>query len=490
LREGWDILALLAIMLLGAALRFYGLGFQSLWGGELASWALSEGDTISEVAQSGIQPPVYFLVLHFTQWIFGDSEWALRLPSAVAGWLCIPAVYLLGKRLYSGREGIMAALFVAVFWAPVYYSQEALPYSMLILFSILTSYLWWDVMHGLRYRGELPGRESALYVVSALLCAYTHYFGLLLVVLQGVALAALAYPKLRTVALLYVPVVLAYLPWLPGMVHQLRHGEKAGEPTLQVLSEYFQFLFGRSGLLALAAWTLLAFLLLRGWDDVRPRRKNGGVPPGLLLTAWALGPFVVAYVVSQSSTRVLTTENLLISLPAVYLLVARSVTRAFSGRAAGVFQGTVAVGLAAAGLAYLLFSMDYYTTTTKEQLREAAAYVVANEDRATLVVRCDEADRLDYYLKAGGTGERNDAEACRAEDFPKVASRVQEDGYSRVVHFISDTEPDQQLISMLQRAFQPVDYERFDGASVVIYKVGKTAPAELPQPPTGLPRQE
>jgi mannosyltransferase len=93
----------------------------------------------------------------------------LRLPSALAGWLCIPAIYLLGKRLYSGREGLMAALFVAVLWAPIYYSQEARPYSMLILLSILNSYFWWDVIMGLRYRGELPKREAALYVVCAVL---------------------------------------------------------------------------------------------------------------------------------------------------------------------------------------------------------------------------------------------------------------------------------------------------------------------------------
>jgi 4-amino-4-deoxy-L-arabinose transferase-like glycosyltransferase len=117
-REGWALLDLPAIMLLGAVLRFYGLGFQSLWGGELASWNLGEGDTILRVFQDGTQPPLYFLILHFSQWIFGDLEWALRAPSAVAGWLCIPATYLLGKKLNSVREGIMAALFLAVLWPP------------------------------------------------------------------------------------------------------------------------------------------------------------------------------------------------------------------------------------------------------------------------------------------------------------------------------------------------------------------------------------
>jgi len=488
--ENRALLALLAIMLLGAVLRFYGLGFQSLWGEELASWDFSTRETISQViggVRSDIDPPLYFLILRFAQWIFGDSEWALRLPSALAGCLCIPAIYLLGKRLYSEREGLIAALFLAVLWAPIYYSQEARSYSMLILLSILTTYFWWNVMLGLRYRRELPAREAALYVIGAVLCAYLHYFGLLLVVLQGAALAALAYGTLRSVVLLYVPVALAYLPWLPSMAHQARSGTQSGEPTLQVLPDYFQFLYGRSGLLSLAAWTLLCFLLIRGWDDLRPRRKGRGIPPGLLLAAWALGPFIVAYVASQS---MLTDENLLVSLPAIYLLLARSVTRTFSGRAAAVFQGTMAVGLAGVGLAYLLFSMDYYTTPAKEQVREAALYVVGHEGKDTLVVRCDTGDRLDFYLKTSETGERNDVEACEARDFPKIEKRVKEGDYQEVFHFISGTDPDPQMISMFQRNFQPVDYERFDGASVVVYKVRPSVPEGLPQtkPPANLPQ--
>jgi hypothetical protein len=263
------------------------------------------------------------------------------------------------------------------------------------------------------------------------------------------------------------------------------------------MPDYFQFLFGRSGLLSLAAWTLLCFLLIRGWDDLRSRSKGRGIPPGLLLAAWALGPFVVAYVASQP---MLTDENLLVSLPAVYLLLARSISRTFSGRAAAIFQGTVAVGLAAVGLAYLLFSMDYYTTPAKEQIREAALFVTGHEGKDTLVVRCDTGDRLDFYLKTGETGGRNDAEACGAGDFPNIEDRVKEGDYREVFHFISGKDPDPQMVSMFQRNYQPVDYERFDGASVVVYKVRPSVTGGLPQtrppdepqpePPNSLPRQE
>ncbi len=487
-REGWALLALLAIMLLGAVLRFYGLGFQSLWVGELASWDLGGRDTISRVVGEGSQPPLYFLILHIARWFFGDSEWALRLPSAMAGWLCIPAIYLLGKKIYSEREGIIAALLMTVLWPAVYFSQEARPYALLILLSIMTSYFWWDLMQVLRYQRVLPRREAACYMVCAVLCAYTHYFGLLLVLLQAAALAALALDGLRKVALLYAPVALAYLPWLIGMAIQDGGGGSAGhgQPTPEALPNYFMFLFGRSALLALGAWTLLCFLLLRGWDDLRPRRKGTGVPPGSLLAAWAVGPFVVTYAYSQTLTGVLANENLLISLPAVYLLVARAVTRAFSGRAAWVFQGAVAGVLGVASLAYLLFSMDYYTTPTKAQVREAVAYVAAHKNENTLVLRCDADYRLDYYL---GAGDR--VQACAARDVERVERKVQEDDYSEVLHLISYPEPDQQMVSMLQRSFQPVHYERFDGAAVVTYKAGQRPSAGPPQPepPSGLPGQ-
>jgi mannosyltransferase len=353
---------------------------------------------------------------------------------------------------------------------------------MLILLSILTSYFWWDLMLGLRYLGELPRREAAWYIVCAVLCAYTHYFGLFLVLLQAAALTAIALDSLRKVALLYVPVALAYLPWLSGMVNLFRDGEpEHGEPTLQALPDFF----------ALVAWTLLCFLLLRRWDELRPRRTGTGVPPDLLLAAWAVGPFAFAFAVSQTSAGMLTEENLLLSLPAVYLLVARAVTRAFSGRAAAVYQGTVAAGLAAVALAYLLFSMNY-TTPTKEEVRESAAYVVAHRDKGTLVVRCDNDNRLDYYLNAGKSGGSKSVQACTAKDVSKVEGKVKEEDYNEVFHLISRPAPDQQMVSMLQRNFQPVNYERFDGAAVVTYKVGwhPSAGPPQPKPPSGLPRQE
>ncbi len=258
LRRHWTLAALVATMVLGGALRFYGLGIQVRWIYELARWYFSRSDGVLQVVRNvreDIHPPGYFVMLHFAQGVFGDEEWVLRLPSAVAGWLSIPAIYLLGRRIYSGHEGLIAALLLAVSWTGVYFSQETRSYALLVLLSIITAFFWWGIMTRLREGAGLPGAEIVLYVLAAIICAYTHYFGALLVALQGAALLALAHRSLAKIVLLYAPVSAAYALWLPGMAYQARNstaqGAWIGDADLSTFPAYIEFLFGRSGILAL-----------------------------------------------------------------------------------------------------------------------------------------------------------------------------------------------------------------------------------------------
>ena len=78
-----EITVLVFILILAAALRFYGLGYQGLWNDELASWAMSNKDSLGEVLSSAYQdnhPPGYHFFLYFVIRLFGDSEISLRFP--------------------------------------------------------------------------------------------------------------------------------------------------------------------------------------------------------------------------------------------------------------------------------------------------------------------------------------------------------------------------------------------------------------------------
>lgn len=480
-RKSWALLALGAIMVLGGALRFYGLGIQSLWSDELASWYFSRAGGVLEVVSNvreDIHPPGYFVVLHFAQSVFGDSEWALRLPSAIAGWLCIPAIFLLGRRIYSEREGIVAALLVAVSWAGIYFSQETRSYSILILLSIVTAYLWWGMMRGLRGGRRLPTAETVLYVLAAILCAYVHYFGALLVFLQGVALVVLAFRAFPKIVLVYAPISLAYVLWLPGMAYQMRNstaqGAWIGEANLSTFANYVLFIFGRSEWLALAAAVLCFPLFILAHDFVQRSRekKDEPFPTGLLLLAWFVGPFLVGYALSQSSIQLLTHKNLLVSLPAAYLLVARGIASLLPGRTVGaLLQWSLAIGFAALSLFNLFAVMGYYSQPNKEQIRAAASYINENETPKTLLVRCDIDDRLDYYLNDREPGERRDADACTADDFPALMDRVEKGGYEEVFYFMSHKQPTPELVDRLKTEFELVGYKPFYRTWVAEFRV-------------------
>jgi mannosyltransferase len=227
LSKNRNLYALLIILLLAGSLRFFGLEIQSFWADELSTWYNAGKDNLSEViamAKAGLQeatPPGYFFLIYFIEQYFGDSEWVLRLPSAVAGVLSVFVIYLLGRRLYSPREGLIAALLMAVLWTPIYYSQEARTYSLLLLFTLLASYFWVAVMKDLACRSRMSTHEALGYILSATAASYLHYFGLYLIGLQGLWAALLLRRRIKALgylALIYGLVFFAYLPWLLTVV--------------------------------------------------------------------------------------------------------------------------------------------------------------------------------------------------------------------------------------------------------------------------------
>src|SRR5919112_3417645 len=232
LRKNRTALALVATLLLAGSLRFYGLEIQSLWNDELLSWDSANRDTLYEViegllaVEQEVHPPGYFVLLHFIEEYFGESEWVLRFPSAVAGVLSVLVIYLLGRRLYSPREGLIAALLTAVLQTPVYFSQEARTYSLLLLFSMLATYFWVALVRDLAYRSRVSVYEALGYILSAAAASYLHYFGLYLIGLQGLGAALLFVRRIRPlgyISLIYGLILFAYLPWLLVVLSDLGH---------------------------------------------------------------------------------------------------------------------------------------------------------------------------------------------------------------------------------------------------------------------------
>jgi hypothetical protein len=75
--------------------------------------------------------------LYLSYHTFGIEPWAVRLPAFLAGMGLIPAIYSLGKRLFSKPTGLVAAALVAASPEVLQYSVTARGYTLVALLTVL-----------------------------------------------------------------------------------------------------------------------------------------------------------------------------------------------------------------------------------------------------------------------------------------------------------------------------------------------------------------
>ena len=216
---------LIVIVALAAFLRLHGLDYQSLWTDELEAWRIASLPTAADTldaAREDIHPPGYLLARRIVVRELGDSAVMLRLPAAVAGILAVVGMFFLGRRLFSAREGLIAAASTAVLWVPLYYSQEARPYAAMLLFSVVTMHLLISMTTSRSSASRLRWTLWTLWTLASLVLVSIHYYGALLVVLQGgvtFALGICRKDRRPVVAVCVIALVMA--TWIPALIEQL-----------------------------------------------------------------------------------------------------------------------------------------------------------------------------------------------------------------------------------------------------------------------------
>jgi mannosyltransferase len=161
------------VIAVGGVLRLFRLGTKSFWLDEAASATLARLDWRafwSAITHRQANMVLYYLLLR--GWIrLGDSEFVIRCLSVVAGVAAIPAIYLLGARLFGPKAGRVAALLLSVHAFHIRYSQEARAYSLFMLLAVMSSLLFLRAV-------ERPSRKNwAAYIVVSALMVYTQVFG-------------------------------------------------------------------------------------------------------------------------------------------------------------------------------------------------------------------------------------------------------------------------------------------------------------------------
>jgi hypothetical protein len=115
---------------LGAAARLVTLSAQSF----------SPAETAYALAARSDPWNLHGLLLAAAAWLFGSGDAVLRAPSALAGIGTVPAVYALARRLAPRNVALACAALVAVAPIHIALSQDARPFSLVLLLSVAAAH--------------------------------------------------------------------------------------------------------------------------------------------------------------------------------------------------------------------------------------------------------------------------------------------------------------------------------------------------------------
>jgi 4-amino-4-deoxy-L-arabinose transferase-like glycosyltransferase len=476
-------LILLAILILAAALRIFDLQTESLWNDELSSWARSDRDSLAEVIELGVKPdrhpPGYQALLYAEMQLFGESELSLRVPSAIAGTLAVLFVYLIGKRLYCESAGLLAAAILAFSYYPLYYSQEARAYSLLLFSTLATFYYWHQTIDCLTNREKIREWPVLGFILFGLSACYVHYFGLLFVGLLCIygLLVIRSWAALWRYFLLLTIIIAGYLPWVPSMLWQLLADRENpfDEPVLwPSIIHFAAFAFKMPiALVLVVIMPIFALALLRLGRSTREviveRRAISDffLQPDVIVASWIFVPFVVSFIQSHLLAPVFSIRNLIILLPPVYLLYCGTVT-GLSRQWISKAWSLVAVLAVAYGT---LVINGYYMNVKKEQFREVAQEVLERNAHLPVVAYAWNRRYFDYYFERLGAEARVDLKFSRPFGIERIDRLLARSGQDEFWFIVGHRKPSRAFLASLGERYELVFGMVFNGANIHRYEV-------------------
>jgi uncharacterized membrane protein len=408
-------MSLVVVFVTALALRGYRLGAQSLWVDEIYAVAVRGSAPVGELLTAiDPHPPLYYLLLHGWMSVFGKSAVAARSLSVLFGMVGVLALYLLGRRLYDDRVGLLAAGLLAVSPMHVQYSRETRMYALLVALVVVATWLYVRLLDDDRWILE------AGYLLAALAALYTHLFATFVLAAHGGHALWVWYREgtARSGAAVGLQLLagLGFLPWIAVLAREsVARGTTTGlvdwiaEPTPRILSKTMQAFAGRpvtypyalddpttraSSTVAVTVVLVLAWAFAfhddrqRRWPRAQ-RRRDRGLLVGLLVVPIA-GPYLLSVFVEP----VYVIRYTLPALPAFVLIAAAGV--------AVLDHRPLRYGLVAVLVVTALVSVGaYHDAKTAEEWRPATEYVSDRVEATDAVVATPDwtTTAAGYYLE-------------------------------------------------------------------------------------------
>jgi mannosyltransferase len=293
LAKYWIIVAVFAAIITLLISMYESIG-QSVWFDEGYSIMLAQRPVHELVALTSVDahPPLYYLFLKLWGSVFGWSELALRLSSAIAGAVSVGLMVVLIRKLFSPKIAVVVAPFLVLAPFLARYNYEIRMYALISCIGILAT-----LVLVMAYRT----RATKWWVLYALLVAmgmYTLYMSAVIWLAHVVWLAYEDHRHHRPIIrqrhwAYYCWAVILFIPWLPTVINQVFNSALPPFMTAMTLDQavnIITMLLGYNASWQTGAWLsvglmiiglLLVYLLGKVWRASGSRYRQGIVLVGL-----------------------------------------------------------------------------------------------------------------------------------------------------------------------------------------------------------------
>jgi len=483
----------LALILIGFALRLWGLSSQPIWWDEARNIVVASRP-LKAIPSSGeldIHPPLYFFLLHFWMRLGGwippeaaitldengsphDQAFAffLRFLSLAFGVLSLPLLFRLGAKLGGQAFAALAttAFSLAPFW--VVEAQQIRMYTAMVAFLLASATMLWE---GTR---EQKAWQFGGFGAAAALSLLTHYSAFWVLAGWAFFLAIWSLKKgLRGFALTFLAFVTAlalFLPQLPRALQQtLGYANlNLAIPSLPSFLKELIAAWGISPQLIVPLSLLGAFAIIasKRWEQA------------LFLLSWLVIPAGLYYLSFFQKGGAFEPRYIAGISPALYLLV---------GAAAWGKKGlSWAIGLTLTGLFALGLWKEARTPSfIREDSRALVSYLYSHTSPADVIIT-DAPFPLNLYWPGFQPNRENFARAfylfADPYSLPANLSEVTEGKRQAIlVHwFKSDADPRGIIKLLLDKHGELLEEVSFTGYKLWRYRLpeGKIAFSFAPSP--------
>ncbi len=375
---------LLIIVSLALILRGLNIGSNSLWIDEMwvmkYSLSTSLSEPLSEHLALSINPPLFSILEWLAYFLpYLEPETKLRLIPMLFSVATIPCIWVLSRRWYDIQTTAIATLLFTVSATQIFYAQEARPYSAIVFFISINTWLWLEAIKPKQIT-EKRKIVYVTYIILSTLGAYLHYYVLMITIAQIILtplLTGLDKNKIMRQICLGGSVLVLFIPWLPYFLNGLSDKpDYLQMPTVYFFRNYQVYQYNDWELyfwLAILLYGIHLIRCLKSIDWSIPTKATATkYESEIFFASWLALPAIALVILSWMTSPSVNHKSLLFTSPAAYILLARASVETGRALPKGDF---LPIALVCTLFIHTLISVEYYTEPQKQPMKDGIEYV-------------------------------------------------------------------------------------------------------------------